>query len=826
MLISQLNGVWSLYTTDGKIRLDANVPGSLYSALLENKIIEDPYYRLNQYDAMQYSETDAVYEHNFIADKKMLDCAKKYLRFDGIDTIADVYLNDVLLGSTENMHRIYEFEVSENLREGSNCLKVHIHSPVQYIKGKNAVRELWGVSSTMAGYPHIRKAHYMFGWDWGPQLPDMSIWRDVSLIGVNSGRIENVHVRQYHSRDNVRLEFNLKLSEMLSANMHAEICIISPEGTRSMINSLVTDKNVKMECVIPNPLLWNVRGYGKPNLYSVRVRLTDGGNEIDTRNFRIGLRTIELCREEDIFGEEFCFKVNGTKIFAMGANYIPEDQIISRCSAERTEKLLKDCAAANYNMIRVWGGGYYPDDYFYELCDEMGMLVWQDMMFACSVYDGTNVNFCSNVRNELVDNIKRIRNHPCLALWCGNNEIESAWQYWGLPENEELKKGYLRMFEMLAPKVVKQYDPDTAYWPSSPSSGGGFNDSGAMNKGDIHYWDVWHGLKPFTEYKKYLFRFCSEYGFESLPCMKTVNSFALKNDLNLMSPVMEAHQKCENGNEKLMYYIAQMVHYPYSFEALVYASQLVQADAVRLNVEQMRRHRGVCMGSLYWQVNDSNPVISWSSIDYFGRWKALHYYAKKFYAQVLCSIDDSNKKGLVVSVSNEKGSEFNGIVKWRVRRNTTEIVSEGQCEVNVPALSAADCFALTSEMTGIDEKMHNSCYIEYTLLHNSAIISDSTYLYCLPKQFEFINPEITYKVDKIGNMYRFCFSSKAFAKGVYLDYDEVDCVFSDNWFDMHGKDVYILAACDQFPPQYTINDITEKLRIRSYYDLASPENYR
>ena len=293
-----------------------------------------------------------------------------------------------------------------------------------------------------------------------------------------------------------------------------------------------------------------------------------------------------------------------------------------------------------------------------------------------------------------------------------------------------------------------------------------------------------------------------------------------------MSPVMEAHQKCENGNEKLMYYIAQMVHYPYSFEDLVYASQIVQADAIRLNVEQMRRHRGVCMGSLYWQVNDSNPVISWSSVDYFGRWKALHYYAKKFYSQVLCSIDDSNKNGLVVSVSNEKNVEFSGIVKWRLRRNTTEIVSEGQCEVNVPALSAADCFAITSEMTGIDERMHGSCYIEYTLLQNNAIISDSTYMYCLPKQFEFVDPEINFKVDKIGNMYRFCFSSKAFAKGVYLDFDEFDCVFSDNWFDMHGKDVYILASCDKFPPQYTLEDIAAKLKIKSYYDLASPENYR
>jgi beta-mannosidase len=294
-----------------------------------------------------------------------------------------------------------------------------------------------------------------------------------------------------------------------------------------------------------------------------------------------------------------------------------------------------------------------------------------------------------------------------------------------------------------------------------------------------------------------------------------------------MSPVMEAHQKCEAGNEKIMYYLAQLVHYPYSFEALVYATQIVQADAIRLNVEQMRRHRGICMGSLYWQVNDSNPVISWSSIDYFGRWKALHYYAKKFYSSVLCSIDDSDKNNLIVNVSNEKKKEFRGYIKWRVRSNNTKIISEGVSrEFTIPPCTAADVLTITKDITGVDENMYGKVYLEYCLMHDSAIISDSTYMYCLPKQFEFLDPKISFKADKVGDKYRITLTSKAFAKGVYLDFDDTDCVFSDNWFDMHGTDVYVLVNTDALPPYYTVREVRENLKIKSYFDLADPENYR
>ncbi|MBQ5320138.1 MAG: glycoside hydrolase family 2 protein [Oscillospiraceae bacterium] len=821
-MIQSLNGEWQLNRVGFIDKFPVNIPNSVYGAMLAAEKRDDPYYGENQYDATELSDGEYLFEKSFEIAPEISGCKKIYLRFHGVDTLADIELNGVKVGKTENMHCVYEFDVTNAISRGGNILRVKIHSPIEYITKKQQRNYAWGVETTMDGFPHIRKAHYMFGWDWGPQLPDLGIWRDVELVGVDSGRIESVYVRQEHLNNAVRLVFDTRLADINSNNLRLDVCITPPEGEEILISVPASKEALTPECVISDPMLWQVKGYGKQYLYMVKVMLFNGDEPVDMQEFNVGLRKITVLRTPDndgTDGEEFTFCVNGIKIFAMGANYIPEDQILSRCNAERTRKLLKSCAAANYNMIRVWGGGIYPDDYFFDMCDKLGILVWQDFAFACAVYNA-DIDFCTNIKQEFIDNVKRIRNHASLAMWCGNNEIESLIQYWGKPVTEAQKEGYLRIFEKLIPNVLKHYDPQTFYWPSSPSSGGGYNDSSADNKGDTHYWDVWHGLKPFTEFRKFKFRFCSEYGFESIPCMKTIRSFAEEKDLNLCSPVMEAHQKCEGGNEKLLYYLAQMVHYPYSFEGLSYATQIVQADAIRTNVEHMRRNRGRCMGSLYWQVNDSNPVISWSSIDYFGRWKALHYYAKKFYAPVLCSIDDSNKKKLVVNVSNEKLSEFKGEVRWRVRRNDTEIIAQGIKDVVVPSLSAKDVLTLTPEMTKLTDKMLRNHYIEYALVQNGTVVSVGTLMLVLPKQFEFLNPEISVNVDQIGEMYRLELNSRNYAKGVYLDFDEYDCIFGDNWFDLHGQKHSLLVSKSYFPMDTTIESIKEKLCIKSYYDIT------
>ncbi len=820
-MIQSLNGEWTIDCKEFDEKIPVNVPDSVYGALMDAGKLADPYYGENQYKTTELSDREYLFEKSFEIAPELSECEKVYLRFHGVDTLSDVELNGIRVGKTENMHCTYEFDVTNALSRGGNILRVKFRSPIEYITKQQQRNYAWGVETTMDGFPHIRKAHYMFGWDWGPQLPDVGIWRDVELVGVKLGRIESVYVRQEHWNNTVKLVFDTRVADITSDKLRLDISITAPNGEETLISAPVTKDTLTPECLITDPMLWQVRGYGKQHLYMIKVMLFNDEEPVDIQEFNVGLRKVTVLRTPDndgTDGEEFTFCVNGIKIFAMGANYIPEDQILSRCSAERTRALLKSCAAANYNMIRVWGGGIYPDDYFFDMCDKLGILVWQDFAFACAVYNA-DIDFCRNIKEEFIDNIKRIRNHASLAMWCGNNEIESLIQYWGKPVSEEQKEGYLRIFEKLIPNVLKHYDPQTFYWPSSPSSGGGYNESSAAYKGDTHYWDVWHGLKPFTEFRKFKFRFCSEYGFESVPCMKTIRTFAEEKDLNLCSPVMEAHQKCEGGNEKLLYYLAQMVHYPYSFEGLSYATQIVQADAIRTNVEHMRRNRGRCMGSLYWQVNDSNPVISWSSIDYYGRWKALHYYAKKFYAPVLCSIDDSDKKKLVINVSNEKLDEFKGEVRWRVRKNDTEIIAQGSTAVLVPPLSAKDVLILTPEMTRLTEAMYRNHYIEYALVQNGAVVSGGTLMLVLPKKFDFLDPEISVNIDQIGEMYRFEFSSKNYAKGVYLDFDEYDCVFGDNWFDLHGQKHSLLVNKMNFPPYITMEELKEQLRIKSYYDI-------
>lgn len=822
-----LNGTWSLSVegVDGGREFPAEVPGSLYCALLHEGIAENPYYRENEQKAAALCEKDCVYSHRFDLNEQMLSAEKILLKFYGIDTIAEITLNGSNLGKVNNMHREYVFDVTDIIWQENNTLTVAIQSPVKYITEKNQQTPLWGVSSTMPGYPHIRKAHYMFGWDWGPVLPDMGIWRSVELIGINGGMIDSVFVRQNHSNfsadKSVTLDLDVSLTKVIAENLALSLVVTAPDGNAIyMETDLNGSKKKTLSCKIENAQLWFPRGYGEQPLYKVSVRLINHviNEAVDEYNTTVGLRTVTVSREKDSEGQEFAFTVNGVKIFAMGANYVPENQLTPVCEQQETEHLLRQCCLANFNMIRVWGGGYYPDDYFYDYCDEKGLLVWQDFMFACAVYKA-DVEFCENVKHEIIDNVKRLRNHACLAMWCGNNEIESMWQYWNIDADPEYKKDYLRIFEVLIPKILDFYDPVTYYHPSSPSSEGSFNDSSAENKGDSHYWDVWHGLKPFTEYNKHDFRFCSEYGFESLPSLKTILSFAENEDLNLMSPVMEAHQKCEAGNEKIMYYLASMCHYPYDFEGLIYASQLVQADAVRLCAEHMRRNRGVCMGSLYWQLNDSNPVISWSSIDCYHRWKALHYYAKRFYSTVLVSADASDPFNVRLNVSSERQYEFTATLRWKSCMNTGEIIRQGSVDILMKPLSAAYFLTLTPEQTGITSDLQDKAYITYSLIEKGMELSSGTCLLVPPNRFKFIDPKLTAEITDMGSRFQICACSDAFAKGVRLELKIGDCRFSDNWFDLHGRSVNIYVSKSRLPSGITAREFKDNLNIVSYYEV-------
>lgn len=826
-----LNGKWRLFNS--KYDITADVPGSLCDSLLEQGLIDDPYYRDNEYKTLPLFDEGCVYERTFDLDEGLRGADKVLLRFYGIDTLSEVSLNGTPILTTDNMHREYTADITELVRAEGNTLTVKISSPTAFIAEKNAETPIWGVASTMAGYPHIRKAHYMFGWDWGPMLPDMGIWRGVELIGVRGGLIDSVYVRQDHGRiseDIVELYIDVEAS-FAASDVYIRAELTAPDGAQIMAEGAVGEKKT-LRMLVPDAKLWYPRGYGEQPLYGLSLRLDDAdGKTLDEREMNIGLRTVTVSRgkltkaDGSDNGEEFAFTVNGLKIFAMGANYIPEDQLLPKRSAELTEKLLNACRDANYNMIRVWGGGIYPDDRFYELCDKMGFLVWQDCMFACSAYKADEA-FCDTVRTEITDNAKRIRNHPSLAMWCGNNEIESMWEGWGLPEDQHrYKEDYLRLFEEVIPEVLKEYDPETFYWCSSPSSGGGFKGSSDEHRGDQHYWAVWHSLKPFEDYYNHEFRFCSEFGFESVPSIKTVRSFAEPRDLNLCAPVMEAHQKCDQGTEKIMYYLAQMSHYPYTFEGLIYATQTVQADAIRINVENMRRNRGVCMGSLYWQVNDSNPVISWASLDYFHRRKALHYAARKFYAPVLLSADDRDPDCIRLNVSSERRDEITAEISWRSRKNTGEIIAQGSRSITVKPLSAEYFLTLTPVETGIARSDRNSAYIEFSLTENGMILSANTCMPVRAKQFKFLDPKLAFSVNDCGERFEITVSTEAFAKGVWLDLKENDCVFSDNFFDLHGGSRTITVEKSTLSRNLSENEFAQELTVISYYEALDLKTY-
>ena len=809
MDILNLNGTWKLCIPGSPFgEITAKVPGSVYGDLLSAGQIPDPFWRDNENEALKIMENDFVYDRTFSADAKLLAHERIWLRCHGLDTLATVEVNGQTAGKADNMHRTWEFDVKALLREGENTLRITLASPTRFIREAYARQPLEGSSDAMRGFPYLRKAHCMFGWDWGPRLPDAGIWRDIELAAADTARLADVSVLQEHRDGKVGLQVLSRTEQWSDAETETAVTVTAPDG------QVFTGKGADCRLEIDHPQLWWPVGYGEQPLYTVEVTLRKNGEILDSWKRRIGLRTMTVRREKDEWGECFCHCVNGLDIFAMGADYIPEDNLLPRVNRERTRRLLEDARAAHMNAIRVWGGGYYPGDDFYDLCDEMGILVWQDFMFACAAYDLTE-EFERNVCAEFRDNIRRLRHHASLALWCGNNEIESFVPYGMWVDNKKLIADYIKLYEYILPKLVKEEDPQTFYWPSSPSSGGSFDEPSDENRGDNHYWAVWHGLKPFTDYRNHVFRYASEFGFQSFPCMATIESFTEPEDRNVFSYVMEKHQRNASANGKIAEYLSQTYLYPSSFDRFVYASQLLQAQAMQYGVEHWRRHRGRCMGTLIWQLNDCWPVTSWASIDYYGRWKALHYYEKRFFAPVLISCEEEGtltqdpnvnaepyplKKSARLNVSNETREEFRGLVRWSLRRPDASVIREGSCTVTVPALSVA-----WLEKMDFSDQDTRGCYFAYSLEDEAGCPAGSgTVLFCAPKHFRFEDPKLEARAE--GDLV--IVTAQAYARSVEIQCGP-DTVLEDNFFDMNAgsRQIRILRGK------------AEKVSVRSVYDI-------
>lgn len=799
-----LDGTWLLngrFLLEKQINnLKVTVPGSIYNDLLVNKLISDPFYRANEAKMLSIMEDDYAYSRTFKINRSEL---KKELNlvFKGLDTVTEIYVNDALVEKTFNMHRSYIININEYAKEGINELKVIIKSPLAFIRNefKKNTHELMNMDYAVKGYATIRKAHCMFGWDWGPQMPDGGIWRSVFLEVLDKGRIDDVLVYQDTCSSLSKLQIKIN-NYLIKDGLKIKLSLSKGDYFVSLEEDAKSQNIFNIE--VANPKLWYPVGYGKQELYDLDIELFSDKGAVDKRCERIGLRKLEIIQEDDEYGRSFTPTVNGIKVFIKGSDYIIEDNILIRATINHTKWLIDAALSANQNTLRVWGGALYPSDEFYNYCDEKGVLIWQDLMFACGYYNMENESFVSEIKEEIIENAKRIHNHPCLLLICGNNENETAALDWNIPSAEYTKKWYLYQYEELIPSLLQKDCYDIFYWPSSPSSGGGFFLPNSDKYGDMHYWGVWHNNEPIENYMLYYPRMLSEFGMQSFPPYKTIKEFTVEEDRNIYSYVMERHQKNRSANQKIMNYIGSMFKYPKNLEFISYVSELIQAEAVKFCVEHLRRNYPRCMGAIYWQLNDCWPVASWSSIDYFGRYKALQYYSKKFYSKALVSIVLDNearvdytvkegKQNISVFVTNEYDKKLEGKMRLVISSFSGVFLREIVNDYVVDAFSAREVMKIDSRLS-LDTQTKTFIKVEI-FDKNGSKIGENDSCFLKDKYLTLSKPKITKKLDRINDLYYLTLTSDTFTKYVYLDLKKEDVIFSDNYFNLMAGEEKVIT---------------------------------
>lgn len=774
MIELNLNGTWEMRARGEERWIPAVVPGSVYEDLLREGEIQDPFYRDHEAGAKAVSEKDYDYRRRFLVSPELLSMDSIQLECQGIDTIADIHINGILVRHCENMHMVLEAEVKAALRMGENEITVSFTSPyrqIENIKAKHPYMDL--DRHLFQAKMQMRKAACMFGWDWGPELADMGIWSPISLKGYRAGRIQELQIRQNHRFGKVELVCDIEWETFLP-DTKCGISILSPEG-EVLCEEAAVDGH--LTCMIENPRLWWCINYGEQPRYIVCAKLWHENEIVHMLEKKIGLRTLTVKQEKDCFGETFHFVINDVEVFAKGADYIPEDSLFGRMREEKSRQLIDSCIKANFNMIRIWGGGVYPAEAFLDYCDQTGIMVWQDFMFAniVTIWEGDER---ANMEAEVVQLTRRLRHHPCIALLCGNNETELM--VWDTME-QKYKDMYVQQFEVDMKALVSKEAPDIFYWPSSPSSSGSMQDVENMDIGDTHDWNVWHGQKPFTYFRTTFPRFNSEFGLQSFPCMKTIESFTLPEDRNIFSYVMEGHQKSKNGNEVINAYIAQYFKFPKDFASFVYLSQMIQLEGIRYGVEHWRRNRNDCrcMGALFWQINDCWPVASWASIDCFGRWKALQYGAKRFFEPVLVSACEEGTK-VELHLTNETLVKVQGTLKWQLRHVERGLIKEGEFLCSVERLHSECIKVIDFQEELQQEEDYRRYYAAYVFTMEEKIIGSGTVIFKPAKHFDFQKPEIhCEKLD--GNTYRI--TAGQFCKFVEISFQE-DLLLSDNYFDL------------------------------------------
>lgn len=817
MKIQSLAGAWEFRQKAEQEWLPAQVPGGVHTDLLALGRIPDPFVGDNEKRVQWVAETDWEYRRSFTVEPDLNRQPQVWLICDGLDTLATVSLNGVEVGRAANMFRQYRWDVKALLKPGENELRIAFDSPVRYCAAQQAIRPMPGVSQAIPGGPYLRKAPCQFGWDWGPQLPPIGIWKELRLEGYEAARIAEVHLSQQHDQGQVTVAAQVAVQAWDDTPGQAELRLVAPDGQVFAASASIDPAHPgRLQVVIPDPQLWWPNGFGAQPLYQAVIELRRGSLVLDRHEYRLGLRTIELRQQPDEWGRSFTFVVNGLPIPVKGSDWIPADSFPTRITDGYLEALIRAAVETHQNMLRVWGGGFYEEDRFYELCDRYGILIWQDFVFSCSGYPLYDAEFLENVRVEVIENIRRLRHHASLALWCGNNEMEQGWVEWGWkgPELLDVKAAYDQFFHHTLPAWCAAEDSEHAYWPSSPSSHMPFENPNSQQQGDAHYWDVWHKRKPFTAYRDQYPRFMSEFGFQALPPLATIRTYAEESEWNMTSYLMEWHQKNDSGNQLMVAQMLDTFRLPRDFDSLVYLSMVLQAEGIRYGVEHWRRYPHRVSGILYWQLNDCWPVASWSSLDYFLRWKALHYAARRFFAPLLLSIEDKPFEQNVY-LSNDQRETWQGAVRWSLETLDGRVLQANEVPARAAPFKATPICQLDFSGQLTDDLRRETVFVA-ELVQNGQMLARQVAFFVPTKHLNLARPGISTQLRVEDSTLHIDLSARSLARLVECTLEGADVVFSDNYFDLPAGRVASITA--PLPAGWTLSQAQSALRVRSIYD--------
>jgi beta-mannosidase len=837
----QFRAVANADRSDVKEWHPAQVPGEVQTDLLRSGLISDPFDRDNEFRLQWIGLADWEYQTTFQIDAAALAHDHVDLVFDGLDTFADVYLNDQAILHADNMFRRWRIPAKATLKAGPNTLRIVFHSAVEkmipYAKSLPYIlpsisTHNYGNEENIATAPYTRKAPYNYGWDWGPRFMTEGIWRPVRLETWDAMRIENFHIHQQSitaGLANVTAEVEIETSQPTTATLtlsHDELSAAQTADGSQTLQLNAGTNHVSFPIRITSPKLWYPLGYGAQSRYRFSASIRVGREVAAHAETKTGLRSIELRRAPDQWGKSFEFVVNGISVFAKGADVIPFDSFPNRVTPEIHRNILQSARDAHMNMVREWGGGYYESDDFYDICDELGIMVWQEFMFGGDMVPG-DVAFQENVRQEAIDQIKRLRDHPSIVVWCGNNEVETGWWHWG--DRQEFKasispdtrdrvwQDYVVLFADILRSAVAEYADPVPYTPSSPSAN--FEEvPDNQHNGDMHYWAVWHQQAPAEDYTKQFPRFMSEYGFQSFPEIRTIRAFANKpEDFDIRSTVMQAHQKNKGGNERILTYMLREYREPKDFASFVYLSQVQQAEIIKIGAEHLRRQRPRTMGSIYWQLNDCWPVASWASIDYYGRWKALHYYARRFYDDVLISpfLHDDKVDVYVVS---DKLQPISGTIRMRLLDFSGNVLLDQTKDVQIPAQSSAtylsvDKAALSAKGDPRKSFLVFDLQVAGKQVSRNLVFLDVTHNLQLP-----VAPKIASSFTKIDGGYSLTLRTADLARNVYISLGDLDAQMSDNYFDLLPAEPVTITL----KTSSSLDQLTTALKITSLTEAFQP----